>query len=269
MLICFGFDIEIEITQPTHILTLMDVSPARRIDVVSERPIHVSGGEMANLYIDVFGNTCRRIRGFPGTVQIISEGVIKDLGRPDETPPPLNELSVDDLPNDALQFLLASRYCETDLLMSMAWNLFGGIYGASAKVQAINDFVHGRLKFDYGTARPTRTAWEAFNEGLGVCRDFTHLAVTFCRCLNIPARYCNGYLGDIGVPPDPAPMDFNAWYEAYLGGRWYTFDARHNVPRVGRILIARGRDAMDIPMLHTFGPHYLRKFSVFTEESFA
>ncbi|WP_413989119.1 transglutaminase-like domain-containing protein [Labrys okinawensis] len=268
MLIRYGFNIEIDISQPTHIITLMDVSPDRRINLVNEQQlIHVASGEIAELYTDVFGNTCRRIRGFPGTVQIQSEGIIEDSGRPDEAPPTLYDVSIDDLPNDALQFLLASRYCETDLLTSTAWNLFGGIKGATAKVQAINDYVHGRLRFDYGTARPTRTAWEAFNEGRGVCRDFTHLAVTFCRCLNIPARYCNGYLGDIGVPPDPAPMDFNAWYEAYLGGKWYTFDARHNIPRVGRILIARGRDAMDIPMLHTFGPHSLRRFSVITEEA--
>jgi transglutaminase-like putative cysteine protease len=174
--------------------------------------------------------------------------------------------SVSELPPDALPFLRPSRYCETDLLADFAWANFGAINGGWARVQAVCDFVHARLRFSYPQARPTRTANEALAEGVGVCRDFTHLAVALCRCLNIPARYCNGYLGDIGVPPDPAPMDFNAWFEAFLGGRWFTFDARHNQPRIGRILISRGRDAADIPMIATFGSHRLTRFTVVTEE---
>jgi transglutaminase-like putative cysteine protease len=171
-----------------------------------------------------------------------------------------------ELPPDALPFLRPSRYCETDLLSDFAWGNFGGVNGGWARVQAICDFVHGRLRFSYPEARPTRTAHEALAEGVGVCRDFTHLAIALCRCLNIPARYCNGYLGDIGVPPDPAPMDFNAWFEVFLGDRWFTFDARHNQPRIGRILIARGRDAADIPMIASFGSHHLTCFTVVTEE---
>ncbi len=170
------------------------------------------------------------------------------------------------LPVETLPFLLASRYCETEFLNQTAWAQFGHIQGGWARVQAICDFVHEHLTFGYPNARATRTAFEAFNERVGVCRDFTHLAVALCRCLNIPARYCNGYLGDIGIPADPSPMDFNAWFEAYLGGQWYVFDARHNMPRIGRITVARGRDAMDIPMLHTFGTHTLRRFEVITEE---
>jgi transglutaminase-like putative cysteine protease len=173
---------------------------------------------------------------------------------------------VSELTPDVLPFLAASRYCETDLLSNFAWSHFGGIQGGWAKVQAICDFVHERLNFSYPNARETRTAANALEERSGVCRDFAHLAVTLCRCLNIPARFCNGYLGDIGVEPDPAPMDFNAWFEAYLEGGWYTFDARHNQPRIGRILISQGRDAADVAMITSFGPHKLTTFKVFTEE---
>jgi transglutaminase-like putative cysteine protease len=133
-------------------------------------------------------------------------------------------------------------------------------------VQAICDFVHRHIVFDYMKARRDRTARDTFREGVGVCRDFMHLAITFCRCMNIPARYATGYLGDIGVPLDPAPMDYSAWFEVYLGGRWYTFDARHNVPRIGRIVIARGRDAADVAITTSFGWHRLKNFTVWTDE---
>jgi transglutaminase-like putative cysteine protease len=129
-------------------------------------------------------------------------------------------------------------------------------------VQAVCDFVHRHITFGYPFARPTRTASEAFSERQGVCRDFAHLAITLCRCLNIPARYCTGYLGDIRVPPDDSPMDFAGWFEAYLGGNWYTFDARNNTPRIGHVLIARGRDAADVAISLTFGPNVLEGFRV-------
>jgi transglutaminase-like putative cysteine protease len=170
------------------------------------------------------------------------------------------------LPDEALVYLMGSRYCETDKLGAQAWSLFGQLEPGWPRVQAVVDFVHNHLTFGYHFARNTRTAFEAFEERIGVCRDFAHLAITLCRCLNIPARYCNGYLGDIGVPKDPAPMDFNAWFEVFLSGRWYTFDARHNMPRIGRIVIARGRDATDVAMLNSFGPHILQRFEVVTEE---
>ena len=194
------------------------------------------------------------------------QGVFRTDGRADEVDTAAEATPVSNLPPDTLPFLRPSRYCETDLLSDFAWANFGGVSGGWARVQAICDFVHGRLRFSYPEARPTRTANDALAEGVGVCRDFTHLAIALCRCLNIPARYCNGYLGDIGVPPDPAPMDFNAWFEVFLGDRWFTFDARHNQPRIGRILIARGRDAADIPMIATFGSHGLTRFTVVTEE---
>jgi transglutaminase-like putative cysteine protease len=163
-------------------------------------------------------------------------------------------------------YLLGSRYCDTEKLRDIAWPLFGSIPDGWQRVQAVCDYVHSRLQFGYHHARCDRTAAEAHEERVGVCRDFAHLAITFCRCLNIPARYCTGYLGDIGVPRDPAPMDFSAWFEAFLGGRWYTFDARHNHPRIVRILIARGRDAADVAISTTFGSAQLASFSVITEE---
>ena len=199
------------------------------------------------------GGCLRRL----ASLRCVSMASITPTGARMRSTPLRKQSAMSELPPDALPFLRPSRYCETDLLSDFAWANFGGINGGWARVQAICDFVHGRLRFSYPEARPTRTASEALAEGVGVCRDFTHLAIALCRCLNIPARYCNGYLGDIGVPPDPAPMDFNAWFEVFLGDRWFTFDARHNQPRIGRILIARGRDAADIPMIASFGSHHL------------
>ena len=266
MLIRYGFNIEIDVWQETTILTALDIAAERCADIVEEGPFKATSVASVQKYTDGFGNTCRRIDGLPGTISMSLEGLVRDNGVADPIVVDAEQMPVSLLPVDTLPFLLASRYCETELLTSMAWSNFGGIQGGWARVQAICDFVHDRLTFSYSNARSTRTALEALNERIGVCRDFTHLAVALCRCMNIPARYCNGYLGDIGVPSDPSPMDFNAWFEAYVGGRWYTFDARHNVPRIGRILVARGRDAMDVPMLHTFGPHSLRTFKVITEE---
>jgi transglutaminase-like putative cysteine protease len=266
MQIRYGFNIEIDVPQAVTILTALDVESDRRRDIIEERPFSATSSGGVEVYTDGFGNICRRIQALPGTMSLSLDGVIYDSGVPDPIAPDAAQIPVAELPVETLPFLLASRYCETELLSDIAWSWFGAIPTGWAKVQAVCDFVHNHLTFSYPTARSTRTAWDAYNERIGVCRDFTHLAVTICRCLNIPARYCNGYLGDIGVPPNPSPMDFNAWFEAYLGGRWYTFDARHNMPRIGRIVVARGRDAMDIPMLHTFGPHYLRRFEVITEE---
>jgi len=266
MHIRYGFNIEIDVSQPMTLLTALDVEQARRGDIVHEQPLKTGSVTGVECYTDEFGNMCRRIQANPGTVSLSLEGVIQDSGLPDPVVPDAEQIDVANLPVETLPFLLASRYCETEFLNQTAWAQFGHIRGGWARVQAICDFVHEHLTFGYPNARATRTAFEAFNERVGVCRDFTHLAVALCRCMNIPARYCNGYLGDIGIPADPAPMDFNAWFEAYIGGRWYVFDARHNMPRIGRITVARGRDAMDITMLHTFGPHMLRRFEVITEE---
>lgn len=266
MLIRYGYTIEVETAQPTTFLTALDVEAVRRQDIIREEPFSLTGPATLESFTDQHGNFCRRVSVDAGVTRLSSRGLIRDSGEPDPVVPDAPIVPVAELPADTLPFLLASRYCETDLLAPFAWSKFGVIEGGWAKVQAVCDFVQGHLTFGYENARATRTAMEAFEECVGVCRDFTHLAVTLCRCLNIPTRYCNGYLGDIGVPPDPAPMDFNAWFEAYIGGRWYTFDPRHNVPRIGRILVARGRDAMDVPMLQSFGPHILRRFEVTTEE---
>jgi transglutaminase-like putative cysteine protease len=266
MFIRYGFDIELELYQPTTIVTAMDIHPSRRHDIIRESELVISQPKPVEKFTDTFGNVCRRIQAEPGQLALWIDGIVRDSGQLDEVDPSAGLMPPQDLPPEVLPFLLASRYCETDLLAGFAWANFGNIAGGWAKVQAICDFVHGHLVFSYPNAKPTRTAFQAMEERIGVCRDFTHLAITLCRCLNIPARYCNGYLGDIGVPPDPAPMDFNAWFEAYLGGRWYTFDARHNQPRIGRILIARGRDATDVAMITSFGSHGLSRFVVTTEE---
>jgi transglutaminase-like putative cysteine protease len=266
MRIRYGYDIALELAQPATILAMADVHSDFRDDIVEETELEVAAAVAAERYIDDIGNVVRRLSAPAGQVSLRLQGVFRTDGRKDEVDTAAAAVAASDLPTDTLPFLRASRYCETDLLSDFAWANFGAISGGWARVQAICDFVNQRLRFSYPEARPTRTARDALAEGVGVCRDFTHLAVALCRCLNIPARYCNGYLGDIGVPPDPAPMDFNAWFEAFIGGRWFTFDARHNQPRIGRILIARGRDAGDIPMITTFGPHALARFVVVTEE---
>ncbi|MFN3673585.1 MAG: transglutaminase-like domain-containing protein [Bosea sp. (in: a-proteobacteria)] len=272
MQIRYGYRIEIVCEQELPMVTLLDVHPSRRIDLIRpdemlvtslrdpSRPVRVGQ------YLDQFGNICRRIVAPPGGVLLQSEGVAHDSGEPDPIAVDAREVPPSQLPDEALVYLLGSRYCETDKLSGTAWSLFGHLEPGWARVQAVVDFVHNHLTFGYHFARSTRTAAEAFEERVGVCRDFAHLAVALCRCLNIPARYCNGYLGDIGVPANPAPMDFNAWFEVYLGRRWYTFDARHNTPRIGRIVIARGRDATDVAMVSSFGPHMLGAFEVVTEE---
>jgi transglutaminase-like putative cysteine protease len=217
-------------------------------------------------YMDGFGNWCTRLVAPVGQITITADAVVRDSGLPDVVAPNAGQIPVEELPDDVLVFLLGSRYCETDQLSNIAWNLFGGITPGWRRVQAIVDYVHNHITFGYGHARHTRTAWEAHNEQRGVCRDFTHLAVAFCRCMNIPARYCTGYLGDIRVPALPGPMDFSAWFEVYLEGGWYTFDARHGEPRIGHIVIGQGRDATDVAISNSFGPNALVGFKVWTDE---
>ena len=265
MQIRYGFDIELELFQPTTIVTLMDVHPSRASDIV-ESDMHSSQGIRFEKFIDGFGNQSRRMTADAGPLALKLQGLANDSGMHDAVDFFAEVESVSTLPHEVLPFLMGSRYCETDLLSNFAWSNFGSNRGGWMKVQAVCDFVNDRLAFSYPNARETRTAVQAMEERSGVCRDFTHLAIALCRCLNIPARFCNGYLGDIGVPADPSPMDFNAWFEAFLGGRWYTFDARHNEPRIGRILISRGRDATDVAMITTYGSHRLRRFNVITEE---
>ena len=261
-----GYDIAFQCFQQTPMVLMLSIEPARVADLLSEHRIQFSPDVVARDYVDMFGNTCTRIVAPPGLVEIRNDFLIRDSGLPDEVAPDARQLDVGELPDDALIYLLASRYCDTEKLSNLAWSLFGGIAPGWQRVQAICDYAHDRICFGYHHARSDRTASEGHEERIGVCRDFAHLAVTLCRCMNIPARYCTGYLGDIGVPVDPAPMDFSAWFEVYLDGRWFTFDARHNHPRIGRIVMARGRDAADVAISTNFGPVQLVKFSVITEE---
>lgn len=266
MRIEYGYDITVAVTQPTPFHALLDVHPDRRGDIVAETPWGAMPSAIAGLTTDAFGNRMRRFIMTAGETTLSQRGVLTDSGLPDLAATAARALDIPALPTEALQFLQGSRYCETDRMSDLAWRMFGGMPRDGAMVQAVCDVVHRRIAFNYAHARATRTALEAFEEGRGVCRDYAHLAVTLCRCLNIPARYVNGYLGDIGVPADGAPMDFSAWFEVYLEGGWYTFDARHNRRRIGRIVIARGRDATDVPMLQSFGAHRLKRFEVVTRE---
>jgi transglutaminase-like putative cysteine protease len=261
-----GHDIAFQCLQETPMVLMLSIEPARVGDLLSEHKIKFSPDVPSRDYIDMFGNTCTRIVAPAGLIEIRNDFLISDSGLPDEVAPDARQLEVADLPDDVLIYLLGSRYCDTQKLSDIAWSLFGGATPGWQRVQAICDYAHERISFGYQHARCDRTASEGHQERIGVCRDFAHLAVTLCRCMNIPARYCTGYLGDIGVPADPAPMDFSAWFEVYLDGRWFTFDARHNHPRIGRIVMARGRDAADAAISTNFGVVQLVKFSVTTEE---
>jgi len=245
---------------------MLTVHPSRQGDLLSDHSLRFSPGVDVRDYLDSFGNVCTRLVAPAGLLEVRNEFLIEDSGLPDEVMPSARQWDINALPNDAMPFLLASRYCDTEKLLNLAWSLFGDIRGGWERAQAICDYAHERIEFGYHHARGDRTASEGHSERIGVCRDFAHLAVTLCRCMNIPARYCTGYLGDIGVPPDPAPMDFSAWFEVFLDGRWFTFDARHNHPRVGRIVIARGRDAADVAISTAFGGATLARFSVITDE---
>jgi transglutaminase-like putative cysteine protease len=264
-----GYDIAFQCFQETPMVLMLSVEPARVDDLLSEHKIKFSPDVASHDYVDMFGNTCTRLVAPPGLIEIRNEFLIADSGLPDAVAPDARQLEVSELPDDMLIYLLGSRYCDTEKLSDLAWSLFGAVTPGWSRVQAICDYAHERISFGYHHARPDRTAWEGHEERIGVCRDFAHLAVTLCRCMNIPARYCTGYLGDIGVPPDPAPMDFSAWFEVYLDGRWFTLDARHNHPRIGRIVMARGRDAADVAISTSFGTVQLAKFSVITEEATA
>ena len=267
MQICYGFRLSFDVPQPTAVLVRLDVHPDRRPDIISEAPLLFSGEAAPAPVIDVHGNLCRRLIAPPGRSMLEISGVIGDPGTREAQMSDEPLWPVADLPDDALVYLLASRYCETDNLGGMAWQLFGHLPNDASRVRAVVDHVHSNIAFGYHFARPTRTAQETLTERVGVCRDFAHVTIALCRALNIPARYVNGYLGDIGVPPDPAAMDFSAWVEVFAGGRWFTVDARHNTPRIGRIVLARGRDAADVPLIHSFGPHILHDFTVVTEET--
>jgi transglutaminase-like putative cysteine protease len=255
--------------QPTPMIMVLGTHFTRASDVIVPDFLTTDPVVEITPYRDMFGNWCSRMVAPAGRVRLAGDGVVRDSGLPDPVFASAVQHAVEDLPADTLVYLLGSRYCETDRLSDIAWKLFEKTPPGWARVQAICDFVNQHIQFGYEFASPTKTAWDVFQERRGVCRDFAHLAITLCRCMNIPARYCTGYLGDIGRPKDPSPMDFAGWFEAYLGGAWHTFDPRNNVPRIGRVLIARGRDAADVAITTTFGPNTLTSFRVWTDEGTA
>lgn len=261
-----GFKLTYECPQPTPMLLVLEIHPSRRVDLLTDQIVAFDRPIEARGYIDAFGNACTRIEAPEGLTTISTSFEIYDTGRSDVVVPDAVQQAIMDLPDEVLRFLLGSRYCDTDRLGDFAWVNFGDTKPGWARVQAICNFVHDHIAFDYQAADPFRTAHGALTDRTGVCRDFAHLAISLCRCMNIPARYCTGYLGDIGVPPGPDPMDFSAWFEAYLSGHWFAFDARHNRPRIGRIPPATGCDATDVAISTSFGASRLAGFQVVTEE---
>ncbi len=266
MLIRIGFEIVFEVPAPVPMLLILSTHSDRDGSIRRQGRLRVEPEVPVETFVDSFGNRCGRLLAPAGTFRLWDDAVVEDSGLPDEFAPYAIQHHVEDLPANVLPYLLASRYCEVDRLSEIAWSLFGHTPEGWGRVQAICEWVHGHIQFGYQFARPTKSAYDVFEERRGVCRDFTHLALTFCRCMNIPARYATGYLGDIGVPVSPSPMDFSGWFEVYLGGRWYTFDARHNAPRIGRVVMARGRDAVDVALTTSFGTSTLKKFVVWTDE---
>jgi transglutaminase-like putative cysteine protease len=261
-----GSEIIFNSAQETPMILLVHVHSSRAPDLIVPDHLNTDPAVPVHTYCDEFGNRCSRIVAPIGQIRLSTNGIVQDAGDPDVTNSVAEQHEVRDLPDDTLVFLRGSRYCETDLLAQAAWDLFCHTRPGWERVRAICDYVHNYITFNYQAARSTRTAWEVFNERIGVCRDFAHLAIAFCRCMNIPARYCTGYLGDIGMPPPYDIMDFAAWIEVYLGGRWHMFDPRNNVPRYGRVLMARGRDAVDVAITTTFGQSALVSFRVSTDE---
>jgi transglutaminase-like putative cysteine protease len=266
MLIRIGYDLAFELQGPTPMILQLYVHPERAGDLREPEFLQTDPVVPVDNYIDVFGNRCARLVAPGGTFAVRSDQIIHDPGFPDARDFYAYQHHLEELPLDTLQFLMASRYCEVDRFSDIAWQMFGHIPEGWSRVQAVTDWVHQNVEFGYQYARSTKTAWDVYVERQGVCRDFMHLAITFLRALNIPARYATGYLGDIGVPINPAPMDFSAYFEVYLSNRWWPIDARHNVPRLGRVLMARGRDATDVALTTTFGPHRLSRFKVISEE---
>ncbi len=267
MLIRIGYDIELLLPTPVTTVAMLNVHPSRLRDLQTPDDLRVSPDVVKEEYIDGYGNRCTRFAAPAGPLRLQNSALIYDSGEPDPVDWTARQHPVDQLPADTLRFLLASRYCEVDKLSDLAWQTFGGIEPGWPMVQAICTWVNRLITFDYNSANPRKGALDVYGEGRGVCRDFQHLAITLCRAMHIPARYATGYLGDIGVPYG-GPMDFSAWFEVYLGNRWWTFDARHNKPRIGRVLMATGRDAADVAITTTFGQSSLSKFLVITDEVF-
>lgn len=266
MKIRIGYELIFDCPQPTPMILALKVHASRAADLVVPDLMATDPPIPSSNYFDSYGNQCTRILAPQGTLRLSTDAIIHDSGLADPVNPAAKQTSVEQLPDEALLFLLGSRYCETDPLLDTAWQLCRQNANGWSRVQAICDYVHNHIEFGYHHASNTRTAWEVLQERKGVCRDYAHLAITLCRCMNIPARYCTGYLSDIGIPPPYGVMDFAAWFEAYLDGQWYIFDPRNNMPRIGRILIARGRDAADVAISTAFGASNLKRFNVHTDE---
>ncbi len=267
MQIRYGYDITVNCLQPTPMVTMLTVRDERlATDAVAGFISHIIPEVSTTTYRDAYGNSCCRFTAPVGDLQLWGDGIIADSGEHDSIVITAAETPVPDLPDETLIFLMGSRYCETDKLSQIAWDIFGGVAPGWTRAQAICDFAHRHITFNYQNASSWRSAYDVFQGRTGVCRDYAHLAIALCRCMNMPARYVNGYLGDIGVPVVD-PMDYSAWTEVYLDGAWRTFDPRNNIPRIGRIVVARGRDAADVPLINSFGPHRLNAFRVWAYET--
>ncbi len=266
MQIRLGYDMRFDIPSPVTMVAMLHVYPPRAVDLLEPDVMQITPNIPVEHYLDDFGNKCSRFLAPAGELKLYGSTLINDSGEPDAVDYSAQEVPPNQLPPDVLKYLLSSRYCEVDRLSGAALDLFGHIPPGYGRVVEICKWVNSKVIFGYQFARPTKTALDVFTERLGVCRDYQHLAVTFCRALNIPARYVTGYLGDIRIQLPPAPMDFSAWFEAYIGGRWWSFDARHVQPRVGRVLMAVGRDASDVAITTSFGAANLKYFAVVSDE---
>ncbi len=266
MRIRIGHELVFEVPRPTPTLLMLYVHPDAAPALRRPERIEVEPAVPVDDFVDWFGNHAARIVAPAGTLRLRYDNEVEDGGRPEPVIDGLRLTPVAELPPECWRFLLASRYCEVDRMSAVAWDLFAKTPESWERVRAVVDWVHDNVTFGYQYSRPTKTSFDVFTERQGVCRDFQHLAITFLRALNIPARYATGYLGDIGVPADPSPMDFSAWLEVYLGKTWYTLDARHNRPRIGRVLMGRGRDAVDVALTTSFGATTLISFKVWTEQ---
>jgi transglutaminase-like putative cysteine protease len=266
MLIRLGYELIFDVPLGVPFVALLNVHPSRMPDLREPDDLRLEPAVDVQCFYDTFGNRCSRFFAPAGQIRLRNSTLIHDTGQPDAVSLDAREVPVKHLPHDVLPYLLNSRYCEVDRMSHVAAELFGGLPRGWNRVQAVCNWVHNHVTFGYQFANSTKTAMDVFNDPRGVCRDFQHLAVTLLRALNIPARYATGYLGDIGVPASPAAMDFSAWFEVYLEDRWWTFDARHNQPRIGRVLVAVGRDASDVALTTSFGTASLRHFAVVTDE---
>jgi transglutaminase-like putative cysteine protease len=261
-----GFELTYAAAQPTPMVIMLNIHPSRQADIIGKETVVAEPDVPIRFYHDSFGNICGRLVAPAGGVTLKGRALVRDTGLPDEVMPAAQQLPIEQLPNELMLYLMPSRYCETDKLTDIAWSLFAKTEPGWKRVAAITEFVHEHVTFGYEHAHYMKSAHDVYEQKTGVCRDFAHLALAFCRCMGIPARYCTGYMGDIGIPPDPAPMDFSGWFQVWLSGKWFTFDARHNVPRRGRILMGTGRDAADVALSTSFGRMELKKFLVVSDE---